>query len=123
MRIIAIITSLAATTLVAMVVFMSQPASTRSETKGNTYFTDIVATRDRSLLDHFTYSLDPTIIKECVAQHNAGKSIDLDYLATCGDFDAYARYLRISKFEAVKKFEYVVLHSSSKLEFEDRLAQ
>ena len=42
---------------------------------------------------------------------------------TCGDFDAYAAYLRVSKFEAVKKFEYVLLHSSSKLEFDDRLAR
>ena len=89
----------------------------------NTLYTDVLSTRDRSLLNQFTATLDPVVLKECVAQHDSGGEIDMDYLATSGDFDLYARYMRISKFEAVKKFKYVLLHSSSKLEFEDRLAR
>ncbi|MEM1069827.1 MAG: hypothetical protein AAGI63_13080, partial [Planctomycetota bacterium] len=92
-------------------------------TKHNTYFTNIVEARDQSLLDQFMRSLDPTIMNECVTRHDEGQQIDLDYLAKCGDFEIYARYTRLSKFDAVKKFEYVLLHSSSKLEFEDRLAR
>lgn len=46
---------------------------------------------------------------------------DLDSLSKCADFDAYAEYLRISKLEAVKKFEYVLLFTDSELEFKDRL--
>ncbi|QDT11466.1 hypothetical protein [Planctomycetes bacterium K23_9] len=85
--------------------------------------TDVVATRDPSLLAEFKATLNRDIILKCVAQHEAGREMDLDYLATCGDFDVYARYLRISKFEAVKKFQHVIIYSSSMLEFEERLAR
>ena len=90
--------------------------------KQNPLFSDGVSMRDKSLLNEFIATLDPDVIKECVAKYESSHDVDLDYLATCGDFDLYARYMRISKFEAVKKFEYVLLHSSSKLEFDDRLA-
>ncbi len=106
---------------ITVVFFVTRQPDASKE--GNTYFTDVMATRDRALLDEFMSSLDPTIMKEYAAQHDAGRPVDLDHLSTCGDFDSYARYMRLSKFEAVKKFEYVLLHSSSKLEFEDRLAR
>ncbi|OYP34212.1 hypothetical protein CGZ80_15605 [Rhodopirellula sp. MGV] len=120
-----IVTSSAAIVVVATQEFQSQKAETKkpSPKQGNTYFSDIVATRDRELLDQFMATLNPTIMQECAAEHDLGHTIDLDYLASCGDFDLYAKYLRISKFEAVKKFEYVMLYSSSKLEFEERLAR
>ena len=78
--------------------------------------------RDPAMLARFMETLDPEVMKECVADHESGRGVDLDYLATCGDFDLYSQYMRISKFEAVKKFEYVLVHSSSLLEFEDRLS-
>jgi hypothetical protein len=78
--------------------------------------------RDPAILAQFMETLDAEIMKECVADHESGRGVDLDYLATCGDFDLYSQYMRISKFEAVKKFEYVLVHSSSLLEFEDRLS-
>lgn len=77
----------------------------------------------RPPLDAFLATLDPEVMKECVRQHERGREIDLDFLATCGDFDLYADYMGLSKYEAVKKFEYVMLYSSSQLEFEDRLAR
>ena len=77
---------------------------------------------DRPSLDAFLETLDSEVMQECVARHDAGRSIDLDYLATCGDFEMYAKYMGISKYEAVKKFAYVLSYSSSRLEFEARLA-
>jgi len=123
MRITAVIACLIVTSSLALVTVASRSSDTDWHEEPNPLFTDVVSTRDKSLLDEFTATLDPVIIKECVAQHDAGDDIDLDYLATCGDFGIYARYMRISKFEAVKKFKYVLLHSSSKLEFDDRLAR
>ncbi len=78
---------------------------------------------DRVLLDEFIATLNPEIMKTCTDRHDAGGAIDLVYLANCGDFDLDARYMRIPKFQAVKKFEYVMLYSSSRLEFEERLAR
>lgn len=123
MRFISILVTLFVASSIAFVVFAMPKAVPDATKDNNTYFTNVVAARDSALLDTFMASLDPTIMKEYVAIHDAGKPSDLDYLATCGDFDSYARYMRVSKFEAVKKFEYVLLHSSSKLEFEDRLAR
>ncbi len=123
MRAVAILATLLAATSVALLSITLTQVELNSETNSNTYYSDVVSTRDKSLLKKFLRSLDPAIMKECVAQHDSGRPIDLDYLATCGDFDAYAKYMRLSKFEAVKKFEHVLLHSSSKLEFEDRLAR
>jgi hypothetical protein len=123
MRIVAVIACLLVTSSLAFVAFASRSTDTDWHAKQNPLFSDILETRDSSLLDDFMATLDRAIIKECVAQHDADGEIDLDRLATCGDFDIYARYMRISKFDAVKKFRYVLLHSSSKLEFDDRLAR
>ncbi len=123
MRTAALVTSLLVATSLAMVSIAARSHKPEASTEGNTYFTDIVASRDKTLLDKFQASLDPTIMRACVDHYDRGGQMDLDRLATCGDFDAYAAYLRVSKFEAVKKFEYVLLHSSSKLEFDDRLAR
>ena len=120
MRAVTSIVTLLVTSSVAFVMFVSGKPD---ESEKNTFFTNVVETRDRSLFDDFMGSLDPKILIECTDKHDAGKPIDLDYLAKGGNFDAYARYMRVSKFEAVKKFEYVLTHSSSKLEFEDRLAR
>ncbi|WP_253157830.1 hypothetical protein [Stieleria tagensis] len=111
------------TSLLAVAMFVSPPTKSDSNNNDKTYFTDVVASRDKTRLDQFVQSLDPAVMKECVDRYDKGKPIDLDYLATCGDFEVYADYLRLSKFEAVKKFEYALLHSSSKLEFEDRLSR
>ncbi len=121
MRIVAFLTCLIMTSSLAF--YASWSTDTDWHAKQNPHFNDILSTRDKSLLDQFMATLDPAIIKECVAQHDSGREVDLDLLSTAGDFDIYARYMRITKFEAVKKFNYVLLHSSSKLEFEDRLAR
>ena len=123
MRAVTSIVTLLVTSSAAVVMFVSSSLYPDESEKNNTYFTDIVETRDRALFDEFMGSLDPAILIECTSKHDAGTPIDLDHLAKAGDFDAYANYMRVSKFEAVKKFQYVLLHSSSKLEFEDRLAR
>ncbi|WP_182871179.1 hypothetical protein [Stieleria mannarensis] len=121
MRGITILMTMLVTSAVGAAIYVAKRAD--DPNSGNTYFTDIASTRDRALLDQFMASLDPTIMKECAARYDSGRPIDLDYLVTCGDFETYARYLRLSKFDAVKKFEHALLYSSSKLEFEDRLAR
>ncbi|MCD0457956.1 hypothetical protein [Roseiconus lacunae] len=121
MRAVTALLTMLATSAFGVVLLVTQ--SEGDSKSGNTYHMDIVDARDGALLDQFLASLDPEIMKECVDQFDTGRPIDLDHLATCGDFDAYARYMRLSKFEAVKKFEYVLLNSSSKLEFEDKLAR
>ena len=123
MRIVAIIACLLATSALAFVSFVSRSSDNDQYVEQNPLFQDVVSTRDRALLDEFIATLQPAIIKDCVAKHDAGGGIDLDYLSTCGNFEIYARYMRISKFEAVKKFKYILLNSSSKLEFDDRLAR
>ena len=77
----------------------------------------------RTLLEEFIATLDPEIMKACAQQHDLGQEVDLDSLATCGDFDLYARYVGISKLEAVKRFRAALLQSSSRIEFEDKLAR
>ncbi|MDG2223743.1 MAG: hypothetical protein P8L85_20360 [Rubripirellula sp.] len=123
MRITANLICLLVTCSVALVAVAPWSTDSEHRAKQNPLFSDAASTRDKSLLDEFIATLDPDIIKECVAKHETSHDVDLDYLSTCGDFDIYARYMRISKFEAVKKFKYVVLHSSSKLEFDDWLAR
>ncbi len=87
------------------------------------FVTQSSADGNQKLLTEFIATLDPEVMKACAARHDTGGKIDLDYLSTCGDFELYARYMQISKYQAVKKFEYVMLHSSSRLEFEERLAR
>lgn len=120
MRTIAIIVSLLATSSLAIVTVTSRSIDAESRTSDNPYYTDIESTRDESLLEEFVASLDKDKIAEFV---DGQDDIGLDNLAACGDFDVYARYMRISKFEAVRKFRYIMLHSSSKLEFRHRLAR
>ncbi len=123
MRAVAVFACLLITSSLAFVTFASRSNSPELTTVQNPLYTDVLETRDHGLLDAFTATLDPSIVKACVAQYDESGDIDLDYLATCGDFDLYAQYMRVSKFEAVKKFKYVLLHSSSKLEFDERLAR
>ena len=78
--------------------------------------------QNRSRLHEFISTLDPEIMRDCVKQFDEGREMALDHLATCGDFDLYARYLGRSKLESVKKFRNALLQSSSRLEFEDRLS-
>jgi hypothetical protein len=116
MRITALLICLTVTSSVALVAVAPWLTDAEYRSKQNPLFSDGVLMRDKSLLNEFIATLDPDIIKECVAKYESSHDVDLDYLATCGDFDLYARYMRISKFEAVTKFKYVLLHSSSKLE-------
>ncbi|WP_442509517.1 hypothetical protein SH528x_001094 [Novipirellula sp. SH528] len=87
------------------------------------FVTQSSAAADQELLTEFIATLDPEVMKACAARHDSGGEVDLDYLSTCGDFELYARYMDISKYQAVIKFEHVMLHSSSRLEFEERLAR
>ncbi|QDT04375.1 hypothetical protein K227x_27660 [Rubripirellula lacrimiformis] len=121
MRIAAVTLCLFVSSSLAYVAIGSKKGDWRASQ--NPLFTDVLETRDSSLFDQFISTLDPVVIKACVAEHETSGKTDLDQLAKCGDFDLYARYMRISKFDAVKKFNYVLLNSSSKLEFEDRLAR
>ena len=123
MRITAILACLIVTSSLAFVAVGPWSIDLEDRAKQNPLFSDSVSVRDKVLLDKFIATLDPDIMKECITQQETSHDVDLDYLSTCGDFDIYARYMRISKFEAVKKFKYVLLHSSSKLEFDDRLAK
>jgi hypothetical protein len=78
--------------------------------------------RRRKMLQQFIATLDPEIMKACVKQHDSGKPMNLDTLVTCGDFETYAEYLRATRPDAVRRFKRALLESSSRIEFEDRLA-
>ena len=120
MRVIAFVASLVATSLIAIVAIGSRSTDTQSQSHLNTYFTDVISTRDENLLEEFIASLDKEKMAEIIDQRG---DLDLDDLASCGDFDLYARYMRVSKFEAVKKFRYLLLYTDSRLEFRHRLAR
>lgn len=119
MRVIAFVGSLVVTSLIAIVAIGLRSIGPQSQSQSNAYFTVAKSTRDEQLLDEFIASLDKDKMAEIIDQRG---DLDLDDLATCGDFDLYARYMRISKFEAVKKFRHLLLYSDSKLEFRHRLA-
>jgi len=91
-----------------------------SQSSSNPHYDHV---QDHRLLNEFYKSLDPEVMRECTAVYDLGGQIDIDYLSTCGDFELYASYTRLSKFQAVKKFEAVMLDSSSLLEFRDRLGR
>lgn len=119
MRVIAFVGSLVSTSLIAIVAIGSRSTAPQNQPQVNAYLTDTESTRDERLLEEFIASLDKEKMGEIIDQQG---DLDLDDLATCGDFDLYARYMRISKFEAVKKFRHLLLYSDSKLEFRHRLA-
>jgi hypothetical protein len=96
--------------------------SSNLELRGSRAVEEYQTAESRAWLVEFMSTLDPTIMRECIARHDAGGAIDLDYLAECGDFALYARYLRVSKYEAVKKFKHELQYAGSLLEFEDRLS-
>lgn len=119
MRVIAIVVSLVAASSLVIVAVGSRSTGAQSQSQSNTYFSDIESARDESLLEEFIASLDKEKMGRIIDQRG---DLDLDDLATCGDFDKYARYMRTSKFEAVKKFRYLLLYSDSRLEFRYRLS-
>ncbi|GAB5514835.1 hypothetical protein [Rhodopirellula baltica] len=71
----------------------------------------------------FWESIHRDRLLEYVDRYNETGQVDLDSLSKCADFDAYSAYLRISKLESVKKFEYALRFTDSLLEFQDRLTR
>ncbi|MEP2309339.1 hypothetical protein [Rhodopirellula bahusiensis] len=71
----------------------------------------------------FWESIHRDRLLDYVDRYNETGQVDLDSLSKCADFDAYSAYLRISKLESVKKFEYALRFTDSLLEFQDRLAR
>lgn len=123
MRGITVIVTIIVTVAVGAMYLKPSQSDTAPLVVGNTYYQSAASSRDSELLDQFIASLDKSIMRHCVDDYDAGRTIDVDLLSTCGDFDIYASYLRISKFQAVKKFEHALLRASSNLEFEDRLTR
>ncbi len=109
------------TLMIAAGVWMVSTSTPRSS---NPHMSDSVPwNEDSADLTEFLKTIDRDLLVACVNQYDASGVMDLDKLAESADFDLYARYMRVSKLDAVKKFESAVLRSSSRLEFEDDLAR